>query len=279
MAISLKKGQKISLTKDNPSLKKIMVGLGWKANDDSSESDFDLDASVLMCNEKGKCIDKSDFVYFGNLTHPSGSVIHLGDNVVGSVNNEQKDDEQIIIDLSIIPQDIYKLVFVVTIYKAEDRKQNFGQVSNAFIRVLDLDKEIIRYDLTENFKDETAVVIGEIYRYKKEWKFNAIGSGFKGGISELLGHYGIKFAGFTSDIQNNSSHTLSNNSHNDSLDNNVNVSLERSSLELSLLNNINLLRNTDNLELMSKLRNLDDNALLELSSCFLKANLILENLE
>ena len=272
MAISLKKGQKVSLTKVSPSLKKIMVGLGWKANDNDFTDDFDLDASVLMCNEKGKCIDKSDFVYFGNLAHPSGSVIHMGDNLVGSFNDEKKDVEQIIIDLSIVPQDIYKLVFAVTIYKAEDRSQNFGQVSNAFIRILDLDKEIIRYDLTENFKDETAVVIGEIYRYKKEWKFNAIGSGFKGGISELLGHYGIKFAGFNSEEQPSNFSNYSNNS----FSNNMNP-LERSSLELSLLNNINLLRNTDNLQLMSMIRNLDDKTFLELSDCFLKANLILGN--
>ena len=263
MAISLKKGQKVSLTKENPTLKKIMVGLGWKANDNHSNYDFDLDASVVMCNENGKCVDKSNFVFFGNLNHPSGSVIHLGDNLVGSLNDDKKDDEQIMIDLSTVPHDIDKMFFVVSIYEAENRHQNFGQVSNAFMRILDQNtgKEIIRYDLTENFQNETAVVIGEIYRYKQEWKFNAIGSGFAGGIEELLSLYGIKFVGFTS--------------NNNSLGGNRNVSLERSSLELSLLNNINLLRNTDNLQLMSIIRNLDDNTFLELSNCFLKANLIL----
>ena len=274
MAISLKRGQKVSLTKGNPALKKVMVGLGWKANEDHSDYDFDLDAFVLMCNDNGKCIDKSDFVYFGNLHHPSGSVIHMGDNLIGSSDDEKKDDEQIMIDLSTVPKDIHKIVFAVTIYEAENRKQNFGQISNAFIRILDQDtnKEIIRYDLTEDFQDETAVVVGEIYRYKKEWKFNAIGSGFAGGISELLPHYGIKLVGLNSDMPNNNNSSASN-----SLGNNVNISLERSSLELSLLNNINLLRNTDNLQLMSMIRNLDDDKILELSSCFLKANLILGN--
>ena len=267
MAISLKKGQKVSLTKGNPALKQIMVGLGWKANENHLNYDFDLDASVIMCNDNGKCINKSNFVYFGNLNHPSGSVIHMGDNLVGSIDDEKKDDEQIKIDLSTVPQDISKLVFAVSIYEAENRHQNFGQVSNAFIRILDqsTNKEIIRYDLTENFQNETAVVVGEIYRYKQEWKFNAIGSGFEGGIEELLSHYGIKFAGFNSGMPSNF------------LGTNANVSLERSSLELSLLNNINLLRNTDNLQLMAMIRNLDDEKFLELSACFLKASLILGN--
>ena len=153
MAITLRKGQKVSLTKNNPSLKKIMVGLGWMANDSYSDYDFDLDASVLLCDENGTCRDMSDVVYFGNLKHSSEAVIHMGDNLVGSYNYEQNDDEQIMVNLSKIPQYIKKLVFIVTIYKADERGQNFGDVSNAFIRLVDqsTDKELIRYDLTEDF--------------------------------------------------------------------------------------------------------------------------------
>ncbi len=233
MAISLRKGQKVSLTKNNPSLKKIMVGLGWHANDSYSSYDFDLDASVLLCDENGICRDKSDFVYFGNLQHPSGSVIHMGDNLVGSYDYEQNDDEQIMVDLSKIPHQVQKIVFGVTIYKAEERGQNFGQVSNAFIRLVDqsTNKEIIRYDLTEDFYNETAVVVGEIYKYKSEWKFNAIGSGFMGGISEFLSHYGLSFG------QGLDSRTVG---------------------EVLVLKLVHIFRETNDVELLSILRNLSE---------------------
>lgn len=261
MAISLKKGQKVSLTKGNPSLKRIMVGLGWMANNSYSGYDFDLDASVLMCGENDRCVDVSDFVYFGNLQHPSGSVVHMGDNLVGSHDYEQKDDEQIMVDLSLIPQNIKKLVFIVTIYQAEQRGQNFGQVSNAFIRLVDqnINKELIRYDLTEEFYDETAVVVGEIYRYKNEWKFNAMGSGFNGGISELLSRYGIVFGGFGQHQNVN------------------NYSNVRETAELSVLNLINSLKNIDNIQLMAAIRNLDNNRLSELGDHLIKIVEILSN--
>ncbi len=255
MAISLRKGQKVSLTKNNPSLKKIMVGLGWMANDSYSDYDFDLDASVLLCDENGTCRDMSDVVYFGNLKHSSGAVIHRGDNLVGSYNNEQNDDEQIMVNLSKIPQYIKKLVFIVTIYKADERGQNFGDVSNAFIRLVDqsTDKELIRYDLTEDFYDETAVVVGEIYLYKNEWKFNAIGNGFYGGMSELLSHYGLVVGNFNQNLQN------------------------RNSLELTVLNSINVLKQTDDVQFLIMMRTLDDSQFAELASHVFKVIEIFAN--
>lgn len=193
MAISLLKGQKIDLTKGNPSLKKIMVGLGWDVNAFDSGADFDLDASAFMVGANGKCPTEKEFVFYGNLTHPSEAVIHMGDNLTGSGDG---DDEQIKVDLDKIPANVERVAFTVTIYDANVRKQNFGQVSNAFIRIVDetTDAEIIRYDLGEDFSIETAVVVGELYRYNGEWKFNAIGSGFQGGLAALCGHYGIDVA-------------------------------------------------------------------------------------
>lgn len=193
MSISLVKGQKVDLTKGNPSLKNIMVGLGWDVNTYSSGADFDLDASAFMLNDKGKCPTDHEFVFYGNLEHRSGAVKHMGDNLTGEGDG---DDEQIQVDLTQIPDNITKIAFTVTIYDSETRRQNFGQVSNAFIRIVDeaTGREIIRYDLGEDFSIETAVVVGELYRYNGEWKFNAIGSGFRGGLAALCGHYGIEVA-------------------------------------------------------------------------------------
>ena len=193
MPINLSKGQKVDLTKGNASLKHIMVGLGWDVNAFDSGADFDLDASAFMCGANGKCPTEKEFVFFGNLEHPSGAVKHQGDNLTGEGDG---DDEQIFVDLKAIPESVDKIAFTVTIYEAQERRQNFGQVSNAYIRIVDEDtnQELIRYDLGEDFSIETAIVVGELYRHNGEWKFNAIGSGFQGGLAALCGHYGIQVA-------------------------------------------------------------------------------------
>ena len=193
MPINLQKGQKVDLTKGNPSLKNIMVGLGWDVNAFDSGADFDLDAAAFMVGENGKCPTEREFIFYGNLEHNSGAVKHMGDNLTGGGDG---DDEQIEVDLTIIPANVSRVVFTVTIYDAELRRQNFGQVSNAFIRIVDTatGSELIRYDLGEDFSIETAVVVGELYRHNGEWQFNAIGSGFQGGLAALCGHYGIEVA-------------------------------------------------------------------------------------
>ena len=193
MPINLAKGQKVDLTKGNPGLKNIMVGLGWDVNAFDSGADFDLDAAAFMCGSNGKCPTEKEFIFYGNLEHASGALKHMGDNLTGE---GEGDDEQIQVDLTKIPANIEKVAFTVTIYEAEARRQNFGQVSNAFIRIVDeaTNQELIRSDLGEDFSIETAVVVGELYRNNGEWKFNAIGSGFQGGLAALCGHYGIEVA-------------------------------------------------------------------------------------
>ncbi|MDO5296569.1 MAG: TerD family protein [bacterium] len=193
MPINLSKGQKVDLTKRNPGLKKVMVGLGWDVNEFDSGADFDLDASAFMLGSTGKCPTEKEFIFYGNLKHESGAVEHMGDNLTGSGDG---DDEQIMIDLTKVPSNVDRIAFTVTIYDADKRRQNFGQVSNAFIRLVDMsnDTELIHYDLGEDFSIETAVVVGELYRNLGEWKFNAIGSGFQGGLAALCGHYGIEVA-------------------------------------------------------------------------------------
>ena len=190
MAVSLKKGQKVDLTKTNPGLKEILIGLGWDVNKYDGGAAFDLDAAAFCLSGTGKVNADSDFIFYGNLKHTSGSVEHLGDNLTGE---GEGDDEEIRIDLSKVPENVEKIAFTVTIYEAEERKQNFGQVENAFIRVVNLatNEELIRYDLGEDFSVETAVVIGELYRNKGEWKFNAIGSGFSGGLAALCNNFGV----------------------------------------------------------------------------------------
>ena len=181
MAISLQKGQKVDLTKGNPSLKKLLIGLGWDVNKYDGGFDFDLDAAAFLLNSSGKVNSDDDFVFYNNLKHKSGAVEHMGDNLTGEG------------DLSKVPANVDKIDFTVTIYDADARKQKFGQVSNAYIRVVDEDsgKELIRYDLGEDFSIETAVVVGEIYRNKGEWKFNAIGAGWSGGLAALGKNYGV----------------------------------------------------------------------------------------
>lgn len=190
MTISLQKGQKVDLTKGNPSLSKVMVGLGWDTNKYDGGYQFDLDAAAFLVGENGKVIDDSDFVFFNNLKHSSESVIHMGDNLTGE---GEGDDEQIKVILAKVPQNVHKISFTVTIYEAEARGQNFGQIANAFIRLCNEEtgEEMIRYDLGEDFSVETAVVVGELYRYGTEWKFNAIGSGFHGGLKSLCLNFGV----------------------------------------------------------------------------------------
>ena len=190
MAVSLKKGQKVDLTKTNPGLKEILIGLGWDTNKYDGGAEFDLDAAAFLLGASGKVNSDDDFIFYQNLKHASGSVEHLGDNLTGE---GEGDDEEIKIDLGKVPENVDKIDFTVTIYEADERKQNFGQVENAFIRVVNVatGEELIRYDLGEDFSIETAVVIGELYRNKGEWKFNAIGSGFSGGLEALCRNFGV----------------------------------------------------------------------------------------
>lgn len=190
MGIVLKKGQKIDLTKNNASLKKILVGLGWDTNKYDGGYDFDLDASAFCCGEDGKVHNDLDFIFYNNLKHSSGAIEHMGDNLTGDGDG---DDEQIKIDLSLVPENISKIDFTVTIHEAVERNQNFGQVSNAYVRIVnsETNEEILKYDLGEDFSIETAIVVGEIYRHNGEWKFNAIGSGFQGGLAALCKNFGL----------------------------------------------------------------------------------------
>ena len=186
--IDLQKGQRVKVE-----LPKFTIGLGWDTNSSNTGVDFDLDASAFILGENKKLLSDEHFVFFNNLQSPDGAVVHTGDNLTGEGDG---DDEQIKIDLSKVPANIEKIAFTVTIYDADSRRQNFGQVSNAYIRILDevTGAEIIRYDLGEDFSIETAVVVGELYKHAGEWKFNAIGSGFGGGLAALCNHYGIAVA-------------------------------------------------------------------------------------
>lgn len=188
--ISLKKGQKIDLTKTNPGLTKVMIGLGWDTNKYDGQADFDLDASAFLLDESGKALSESDFIFYNNAKGKNDCVVHQGDNLTGEGDG---DDEQILIDFSRVPSDIHKIAITVTIYDYETRKQSFGQVSNAFVRVVDINtnNELIRYDLGEDFSVETAIIVCELYRSNNDWKFSAIGSGFAGGLGALCRNYGL----------------------------------------------------------------------------------------
>lgn len=190
MPVNLQKGQKVSLTKGNPGLSKVVVGLGWDVNAYDTGEDFDLDTAAFLLTDSGRVSTSDDFVFYGNLKHPSGCAEHLGDNLTGAGSG---DDEQIKLNLSLIPEKYTKIAFTVTIYDAEIRNQNFGQVNNAFIRIFDENtgEELLRYDLGEDFSIETAIVFGELYRNNGEWKFNAIGSGYQGGLAALCANYGV----------------------------------------------------------------------------------------
>ena len=189
MAISLSKGGNVSLSKEAPGLTSILVGLGWDPRV-TDGAEFDLDASVFICGENGKVRSDEDFIFYRNLVGLGGAVEHLGDNRTGE---GEGDDEQIKIDLSKIPADVKKLVFAVTIHEAEKKNQNFGQVDNAFMRILNQDggAELAKYDLTEDYSTETAMIFGEIYRHNEEWKMKAIGAGFAGGLGPLATAHGV----------------------------------------------------------------------------------------
>lgn len=189
MAVSLSKGGNVSLTKEAPGLKRITVGLGWDARATDGK-DFDLDASVFICGEDDKVRSDADFVFYNNDTGANGSVVHQGDNRTGE---GEGDDEQVTIDLSGIPASVNKLAFAVTIHEAEPRGQNFGMISNAFMRVVNSDdgNEVARYDLSEDYSLETAMVFGEVYRNGDDWKLKAIGQGFNGGLGQLASSYGV----------------------------------------------------------------------------------------
>lgn len=190
MPVNLSKGQKVDLTKTNPGLNRLHVGLGWDVNRYDGSSDFDLDVVTFMLGSNGKVASDADFVFYGNKLHTSGSVESMGDNLTGVGDG---DDEVVKVTLNTVPSTIEKITFAVSIYDADARHQNFGQVENAFIRIVDeaSNQELLRYDLGEDFSIETSVVVGELYRYNGEWKFNAIGSGFQGGLAALCVNYGV----------------------------------------------------------------------------------------
>lgn len=192
MAISLSKGQNVSLSKTDPTLNHILVGLGWDARS-SDGRPFDLDASMFMVNSNGKVPSDQYFIFYNQLTSPEGSVEHTGDNLTGDGDG---DDESILVHLDQVPANIHALAIVVTIHDAEVRNQNFGQVSNAFVRLVNNEngQEIVRFDLSEDYSTETAMVFGEVYRRDGEWKFRAIGQGYSGGLHSLCLQYGVNVA-------------------------------------------------------------------------------------
>ena len=190
--VSLSKGANVSLTKTEPSIKRVLVGLGWDARSTDGQ-DFDLDASAFLLSASGKVRSPADFIFYNNLASVEGSVKHTGDNRTGEGDG---DDESLKINLDLVPADVAKIVFVVTIHDAAARGQNFGQVSGAFIRLVneDTQKEVTRYDLSEDASTETAMLFAELYRHNGEWKFKAIGQGYKGGLSSVCAEYGVSAA-------------------------------------------------------------------------------------
>src|SRR6185437_15566941 len=189
MSVSLSKGGNVSLSKEAPGLTAVLVGLGWDART-TTGADFDLDASALMVGTSGKILSDAHFVFFNNLTRPDGSVEHTGDNLTGE---GEGDDEVIKVNLAAVPAECDKIVVTVSIYDAENRGQSFGQVRNAYIRVVNQagGSEITRYDLSEDASNETAMVFGEVYRNASEWKFRAVGQGYSTGLAGIARDYGV----------------------------------------------------------------------------------------
>ncbi len=192
MAVNLSKGQRVSLDK---SVTMAKIGLGWDINRYDGGQDFDLDACVFLLGADGKVIKDEDFVFYNNLSARNGAVVHKGDNRTGEGDG---DDETILIDFSKVPQEIEKIAITVTIFDAQQKNQNFGQVSNSYVRVLKIDnpddqggEEVLRFDLVEEFSIETALVVCEIYRYNGDWKFNAVAAGYQGGLEALCRSYGV----------------------------------------------------------------------------------------
>lgn len=192
MPVNLSKGQRVSLDK---TMTMALVGLGWDTNRYDGGNDFDLDAAAFLLGANGKVLSDSCFIFYNNLEHTSGAVRHTGDNLTGA---GEGDDEVILINFSKMPKEVEKVAITVTIHEAETRRQNFGQVSNAFVRVAKMASEedtagetVVRYDLMEEFSVETALVVCEIYRHGAEWKFNAVGAGFQGGLAALCHNFGV----------------------------------------------------------------------------------------
>ena len=190
MAVEItKRGMKVDITKGNPGLSKIVVGLGWDTNRFGSQN-FDLDVSVFALNAQGKCSNDKDIVFFNNLAHSSEAIIHSGDEQSGATEG---DDETITVDFFKMPSTIKKIAFVVTIHNAEVFSQNFGMVSNSYVRVVDpiTNRELIKFDLGEDFSSETSVLACEVYQHNGEWKFNAVGQGYVAGLGKFVQDYGL----------------------------------------------------------------------------------------
>lgn len=190
MGISLTKGQRVSLEKVSPGLEAVFVGLGWDVNQSDTGSDFDLDTSVFLLGEDDKLVSDNHLIFYNNLKSPDSenSVEHMGDNLTGA---GEGDDEVVIVNLKKIPEEVQKVTFVVTIYDAEKRGQNFGQVKNAFVRLVDVKtkEEVLRYDLTEDYSVETAMIMGELYKKDGEWRMSAVGEGYEGGLQTIINRY------------------------------------------------------------------------------------------
>jgi tellurium resistance protein TerD len=190
MAVSLAKGQRVSLEKIAPGLTEIFIGLGWDVKVVDTGVDFDLDASVFLLGTNDRLISDKHFIFYNNLTSPdpAKAIEHVGDNLTGAGDG---DDEVIKIDLKQVPADIEKIIVTVTIHEAQERKQNFGQVQNAFVRIVNLqnEQEVVRYDLVEDYSIETALIMAELYRKDGEWRLNAVGAGYQGGLQALLDRY------------------------------------------------------------------------------------------
>jgi tellurium resistance protein TerD len=189
MSVSLSKGGNVSLSKEDPGLSKVLIGLGWDTRS-TDGADFDLDASAFLLAPGDRVRSDEDFIFYNNLRSGDGSVEHTGDNRTGE---GEGDDESLKVDLSRVPQQVQKIAVAVTIHDGEARRQNFGMVSNAFIRVVNdtTGRELARYDLTEDASTETAMIFGEVYRHNAEWKFRAVGQGYKGGLGPLARNYGV----------------------------------------------------------------------------------------
>ena len=189
MSVSLAKGGNVSLSKEEPGIESISVGLGWDVRATDGQ-DFDLDASCFLLNDAGKVRGDSDFIFYNNLKSPCGAVVHTGDNRTGEGDG---DDESITVELLRLPADVARLAFTVTIHEADQRHQNFGMVSNAFIRIVNRKngREVARFDLSEDASTNTAMIFGEVYRHNGEWKFRAVGQGYNGGLGPLARNYGV----------------------------------------------------------------------------------------
>ncbi len=189
MAITLNKGGNVSLSKTDPSLKKILIGLGWSTRS-TDGADFDLDASAFLLTDSGKVRGDNDFIFYNQLKSSCGSVEHTGDNRTGAGDG---DDEALKIELDKVPANVQKVSICVTIHDADVRKQSFGQVTDAFVRIVNLDSnaELVRFDLSEDYSSETAMIFGEVYRHNGEWKFKAVGQGYSGGLAAMCNQFGI----------------------------------------------------------------------------------------